>query len=300
MKEKKESSTPKKGKKPEKNIEIKVKQEAELMKFLEENLPHKNRNNIKSLLKRKQVVVNGTAVKQFNYLLKPGNTVEISRRPSKSANQITGFVIVHEDKDLIVVNKNAGVYAVPTEREKQNTVFNMLSTYVKGQDKNSRIYTIQHLDRETSGLMVFSKSKEIQEAMKKAKFERSYQGVIEGKLEYSEGEYSSFLSLGRNYITESTQDGKEGDESTTHIKEMKSNESFSLVRLNPDSLFKNQVRAHLKDLGHPIIGDKKYGSKNNPIGRLGLHASEVIFTHPKSGKKMHLKTSTPGSFLRLF
>lgn len=300
MKEKKDSSTKKGGRKPQENIQFKVKQDAELMKFLEDNLPHKNRNNIKSLLKRKQVLVNGTAVKQFNYLLKTGNTVEISRRPSKAVNQISGFVIVHEDKDLIVVNKNAGVYAVPTEREKHNTVFNMLSNYLKGQDKGLRIYTIQHLDRETSGLMVFGKSKDIQERMKKAKFERVYQAVIDGKLEHEEGEYSSYLTLGRNYTTDSSAEGKEGTESTTHIKTLKSNESFSLLKLTPDSLFKNQVRVHMQDLGHPIIGDKKYGSKNNPIGRLGLHATEIVFAHPTNGKNMHLKTSTPGSFLRLF
>ncbi len=291
-------SGPRKPKNP--NVEYKVTQKTELMKFLEENLPHKNRNNIKTMLKKRQVLVNGVGIGQFNHPLKPGDKIEFSRRPSQNAAPIKGFVMVHEDRDLLVVNKNAGIYAVPTDKEKQNTVFNMLSTYLKGQGAGERVYTISHIDRETSGLIVFSKSKEVQEAMKQTEFVRSYLAVIEGKLDPERGEHSSYLSVGRNYITNSSQNEEEGRAAKTYYATQKTGESFSMVKLDPKTSFKNQVRVHLKDLGHSIVGDKKYGSKSNPIGRMCLHAAEIEFRHPVTKKVMHFKTSTPSSFLKLF
>lgn len=287
-----------------KTLAFKVKETQELMKFLVEQLPHKNRNNIKTMLKKRQVVVDGKAETQFNHILKPGQIVELGTSPSPVTRQMRGVVIVHEDKDLIVVNKNAGLLSMATDKEKRETVYSMLSSYLKSQNKENKIFIVHRLDRETSGLMMFAKSKEMQELLqeswKQTIAERSYLAIIDGKLNPPQGTYKSYLFESKVFIVHSTNDPEKGQEAITHYSTLKSNDRYSLLKVNLETGRKNQIRVHLKDLEHPIVGDKKYGSTSNPIGRLGLHAWVLAFRHPVTGKKMRFETSVPGSFLKLF
>ncbi|MGQ7870122.1 RluA family pseudouridine synthase [Sunxiuqinia sp. sy24] len=283
---------------------LEVKEQEELMKFLIAQLPHKNRNNIKSLLKKRQVLVDGKAITQFNHLLKPGQKVAFENAPAPIARQMRGVVVVHEDKDLIVVNKNAGLLTIATDKERRETVYSILSNYVKDQDKDNKIFIVHRLDRETSGLMLFAKNKEmkelLQESWKKTIAERSYLAVIDGKLDPSEGTYRSYLFESKVFKVHSTQDPDKGQPAVTHYSTLKSNDEYSLLKVNLETGRKNQIRVHLQDLKHAIIGDKKYGSTSNPIGRLGLHAWVLAFKHPLTGKNMRFETSIPGSFLKLF
>ena len=301
--EKKQGDKTSKPKKPE-NTGFLVKQQDELMKFLIAQLPHKNRNNIKTMLKKKQVLVNGKAVTQFNHLLRPGMKVELSRRPAAVVSQMRGINIVYEDKDLIVVNKNAGLLSMATDKEKRATVYSMLSNYVKEAHPDNKIFIVHRLDRETSGLMMFAKSKEMQELLqeswKQTISERSYLAVIDGQLDPPKGTYTSYLFESSVFIVYSSQDPEKGQKAITHYETIKSNDQFSLLKVKLETGRKNQIRVHLKDLEHPVVGDKKYGSKSNPIGRLGLHAWVLAFRHPVTGKKVRFETSVPGSFLQLF
>ncbi|WP_430972993.1 RluA family pseudouridine synthase [Sunxiuqinia rutila] len=291
------------SKKPRANV-LEVKEQEELMKFLIAQLPHKNRNNIKSLLKKRQVLVDGKAITQFNHLLKPGQRITLESASAPIARQMRGVVVVHEDKDLIVVNKNAGLLTTATDKENRETVFSILSNYLKEQDKSNNIYVVHRLDRETSGLIVFAKSKEMQELLqeswKQSADSRSYLAVIEGKLDPAEGTHRSYLFQSKIFKVHSSQDPDKGDLAVTHYSTIKSNELYSLLKVSMEPGRKNQVRVHLQDLKHPVIGDKKYGSKSNPIGRLGLHAWVLAFKHPVSGKNLRFETSIPGSFLKLF
>lgn len=249
-------------------------------------------------------MVEGLAVSQFNHILKPGQTVELSRKPAPLARQMRGISIVYEDKDLIIVNKNAGLLTMATDNEKRDTVYSMLSNYVKEQHKTNKIFIVHRLDRETSGLMMFAKHEEmqglLQESWKQTISERSYLAVIEGKLDPPQGTYTSYLFESKVFIVHSSQDPEKGQKAITNYSTLKSNDQYSLLKVNLETGRKNQIRVHLKDLGHPIVGDKKYGSTSNPIGRLGLHARVLAFNHPITGKKMRFETSVPGSFLKLF
>jgi 23S rRNA pseudouridine1911/1915/1917 synthase len=293
----------KKSKKP-RFTSFKVKEPEELMKFLIVQLPHKNRNNIKTLLKKREVLVDGKAITQFNHLLKPGQKVEISISSAPRTPQMRGIHIVYEDQYLIVVNKNAGLLSMATDKEKRNTVYSMLSSYVKEDNKDNKIFIVHRLDRETSGLMMFAKSREMQELLqeswKHTIMERSYLTVIDGKLDPTEGTVSSYLFESKAFIVYSSQDPEKGEKAVTHYKTIKSNEQYSLLKMNLETGKKNQIRVHLQDLKHPIVGDKKYGSNSNPIGRLGLHAWVLAFTHPRTNEKLRFETSIPGSFLKLF
>ena len=274
------------------------------MKFLVIRLPHKNRNNIKTLLKKREVLVDGKAVTQYNHLLQPGQQVELSTSPVPRARRMRGINLVYEDRDLVVVNKNAGLLSMATDREKRETVYSMLSSYVKEDHRDNKIFIVHRLDRETSGLMMFAKSKAmqglLQESWKQTVMERSYLAVIEGRLDPPEGTVSSYLFESKALIVYSSQNPEKGEKAVTHYRTLKSNGQYSLLKMNLETGKKNQIRVHLKDLGHPVIGDKKYGSASNPIGRLGLHAWVLAFTHPRTNEKLRFETSVPGSFLKLF
>ena len=290
-------------KKP-KNISFLVKEPEELMKYLIVQLPHKNRNNIKTMLKKREVLVDGKAVTQFNHPLKPGQKVALTTSPAPSSRQLKGINLVYEDNDLIVVNKNAGLLTMATDKEKRNTVYSLLSSYVKDEDKNNKIFIVHRLDRETSGLMMFAKNEEmqalLQESWKETISDRSYLAVIESGLKEPQGQISSYLYESTAFIVYSSQDPEKGQLAVTNYAVIKSNDQYSLLKVNLDTGRKNQIRVHLKDLGHPVIGDKKYGSTCNPIGRLALHAWVLAFTHPITHKKIRFETSVPGSFLQLF
>lgn len=303
MKKKHTGGESARSKKPQTTTLV-VNEPEELMKFLIAQLPHKNRNNIKTLLKKRQVLVEGKAISQFNYLLKPGQKIVLDQAPTSMATQMRGITVVYEDKDLIVVNKNAGLLTMATDKEKRATVYSILSNYVKDNNKDSKIFIVHRLDRETSGLMLFAKNEEMQELLqeswKETVEERSYLAVIDGKLDPAEGSYRSYLFESKVFKVHSTNDPEKGREAITHYSTLKSNDSYSLLKVNLETGRKNQIRVHLQELKHPVVGDKKYGSTSNPIGRLGLHAWVLAFTHPVTGKKVRFETSIPGSFLKLF
>jgi len=140
----------------------------------------------------------------------------------------------------------------------------------------------------------------LQESWKQTISERSYLAVINGKLDPPEGTHTSYLFESKVFIVYSSQNPEKGQQAITHYSTIKSNDNYSLLKVNLETGRKNQIRVHLKDLEHPIVGDKKYGSTSNPIGRLGLHARVLAFKHPLTGKMMRFETSIPSSFLKLF
>ncbi|SHJ31177.1 23S rRNA pseudouridine1911/1915/1917 synthase [Tangfeifania diversioriginum] len=302
---KQKSSNPRSGSKKPQAPGIEVKKQEELMKFLLANYPDKSRNKVKSLLKNRQVFVDDRAITQFNHLLKPGQIVTLGKNtPKPAARQVFGMTIVYEDKDLIVVNKKAGLLTIATDNEKRDTVYSILSDYVKEQDEKNKIFIVHRLDRETSGLMLFAKNSKmqglLQESWKQTISERSYLAVIDGQMEKPEGTYRSYLFESKVFKVHSSQIPEKGKEAITHYSTLKSNDLYSLLKVTLETGRKNQIRVHLQDLNHPIIGDKKYGSTSNPIGRLGLHAWILAFKHPLTGEMVRFETSIPGSFLKLF
>ncbi len=276
----------------------------ELMKFLIAHLPGKNRNNIKSLLANRQVIVDGKPVRQFNHPLTPGMMVEIRWNRVPEEKQYRGITILFEDDDIIVIDKHAGVLSIATETQRSNTAYSMLSDHVKLRGGANKIFVVHRLDRETSGLMMFAKSEEVQRILQSNWHdiveERSYLAVVAGTPEKKKGTITSYLRESKALKVHSYQDPDAGDKAVTHYEVLRSAHGFSMLRVTLESGKKNQVRVHMQDLGHPVIGDKKYGSKINPIGRLGLHARVLAFRHPVNGEPMRFETPVPRKFERLF
>jgi 23S rRNA pseudouridine1911/1915/1917 synthase len=268
------------------------------------SLPHKSRNVLKAVLRDGQVMVDGTPVSQFDQGLRPGQRIEVRWDKKTPQQQPLGLNIVYEDEELIIINKPAGLLTIATDKEKRKTAYAVLSNYVKQEDPENKIFVIHRLDRETSGLLMFAKNEtikvQIQENWTTTIDERTYIGVVEGEVQQQEGTIVSWLKESKAFIVYSSQNPQHGQKAVTHYKKIKGNNTFSLLQINLETGRKHQIRVHMQDIKHPIIGDSKYGSTQSPIRRMGLHAQVLAFTHPKTGKACRFETEIPRKFLQLF
>lgn len=279
--------------------EYKVHEETELLTFLLSKYPNLSRNNVKNLLSNHQVAVDGAPVSQFNFKLVKDDVVIVSRCRIAKKNR-KNLPIIFENSEFIVINKPAGLLSVASDTEKGRTAYRMVTDYFQQSDKHNRIYVVHRLDEDTSGVLMFAKNPEIRDALQKNWQEivksRGYYAIVEGQMEKQQDTLVNYLknnSLNLMYVTESKKDSKK---CVTHYKVIKSNKEYSLLDVNIDSGRKNQIRVQLGHIGHHIIGDDKYGEPANPIKRLGLHAYELIFTHPITGKEYKFTAPMPKEF----
>ncbi|NME35083.1 RluA family pseudouridine synthase [Fusobacterium sp. FSA-380-WT-3A] len=274
------------------------------MKFLIENLPGKNRNNIKSLLKNGQILVNGVRTSQFNHLLKDGDEVIISAS-RMTENHLQGIKIIFEDEDIIVIEKPEGMLSIATDKERERTAYNIVKEYIKSKNPQEKLFIVHRLDKGTSGVMIFAKTEGMQQVLQTnwQNFvkERKYVAVVEGKVEKDRDTIISYLKENNAMVTFSSPVEIEGSKKAiTHYEVLKRSRAYSLVEANIETGRKNQIRVHMQGLGHSIIGDKKYGAKTNPLRRLGLHARTIVFKHPRTNKILSFETKIPVRFSAMF
>lgn len=279
-----------------------VKESGELLPFLLESMKNSSRNSVKSILTRGQVTINGEMIKQHNHMLEINDQVEIlSNQVAQSISKIEGLTILHEDEDIIVINKNAGILSVASEREKEMTAYRQITDYVKRVNPKNRIFVVHRLDKATSGIMMFAKSEKVQQALQNTWSdtvkERMYTALVEGDVKKTEGTISSWLTENSSFKVYSSPVDNGGQHAITHYKKIQSNKNFSLLEVQLETGRKNQIRVHLEEIGHPVAGDKKYGSTGNPLRRLGLHATALSLLHPKTGKLVRYTAEVPQAFL---
>lgn len=285
-------------------VQLDVKENSELLKFLIDQLKGKSRTTVKALLAHRQVSVDHHTITQFDYPVLSGQQVTITYGKIPEEIKYKGLRILFEDPYIIVIEKEAGMLSIATAKEKLLTTYSILSGHVKRENPNNRIFVVHRLDRDTSGIMMFAKSEEVQSAMQRAwqeaVIERTYVAVVEGVVENDEGTIRSFLKENKALVMYSTKVPGEGDEAITHYKVLRRGDAISLVELKLETGRKNQIRVHMKDLGHPVVGDKKYGAKLNLIGRTCLHARVLAFIHPVNGSEVRYETPVPGRFMSVF
>lgn len=274
-----------------------------LLDFLLKNMREKSRNSVKSLLKHGQIVVNGKTVTRYDYPLKSGDKIIVGSHRSIVEKNIPQLRILYEDDDIIVIDKEAGLLTITTGSGIDTTAVSLLKDYVQKQSPYNKIYTVHRLDQLTSGILVFAKNSEAQHRLRDnwrdMVTKRTYVAVVEGKMDEPEGKISSWLTENKkNYMMYSSSVDNGGKLAITKYKVLQTADQFSLLELELETGRKNQIRVHLKDLGHPIVGDRKYGSSTS-IGRIALHARVLEFYHPTSGEIMHFETPVPKLFLRL-
>lgn len=283
---------------------FKVTEPTELMQFLSNQLPDQGRNNIKSLLAHHQILVDDETVSQYNHPLAIGQQVSVIWSKVRKENQPRGLEILFEDDYLIVVVKEAGLLSIATAKENEQTAYSILTDHVKKKDDKNRIFIVHRLDRDTSGIMLFAKSEKVkkllQENWKDAVEERKYIAITDGPVEKPEEIITSWLTESKAFVMYSSPTPNGGQKAVTHYKVLKKNRNYSMLEVILETGRKNQIRVHMQDLRHPIIGDKKYGSLKNPIRRLGLHARVLAFRHPITGEDVRFETEIPKEFLSLF
>jgi tRNA pseudouridine32 synthase/23S rRNA pseudouridine746 synthase/23S rRNA pseudouridine1911/1915/1917 synthase len=214
-----------------------------------------------------------------------------------------GLEILYEDKDILVVNKPAGLLTVRTETDKTRTAYYILTDYVrKGCLKSrNRIFTVHRLDQWTSGVLVFAKSEEIKLRLQAQwkETEKKYLAVVYGRLAQKQGIITSYLAENKAFVVYSTPDPAKGRLSHTAYKVLKETSRFSLLEVTLLTGRKNQIRVHLADKGHPVVGDRKYGKTADGHKRMTLHSKSISFKHPASSEQMTFETKLPDYFNKL-
>ncbi|MCK4508699.1 MAG: RluA family pseudouridine synthase [Desulfuromonadales bacterium] len=221
----------------------------------------------------------------------------------KGKRQPRGLPILHEDKDILVVDKPSGLLTVGTDRDKSRTAHYLLNDYVrKGNPKSrNRVYVVHRLDRDTSGILIFAKSEQAKKFLQEnwAQTDKHYLAIVHGRLTPKEGMISTYLTENAAQKVYSTLDPAKGKASQTAYKVLKETRRFSLVDVHLLTGRKNQIRVHFAEKGHPVAGDKKYGQGEVVSKRLALHARSISFIHPFSKRQMTFDTGTPEDFVRL-
>lgn len=224
-------------------------------------------------------------------------------RPGKK-HQPKGLPILHEDKDILVVVKPAGLLTVGTDRDKTRTVHYLLNDYVrKGNPKSrNRVYVVHRLDRDTSGVLLFAKSEQAKTFLQEnwESTDKHYLAIVHGQLTSRTGKISTHLVENSAHKVYSTQDAARGKLSHTAYMVLHENRGLSLVDVHLLTGRKHQIRVHFAELGHPVAGDQKYGEQQAQVSnRLALHARSISFTHPFHGRRLTFDTGIPEDFVRL-
>lgn len=280
-----------------------IEEETTLLPFLLKTI-NKSRNAVKSILSRGQASVNGKSITQFNHPLEPGDVVGIlSNHASIKKTALTGMTIVHEDQDIIVIDKDPGVLSMAGKNPNEPNAYRQLNDYVKADNPKNHIYIVHRLDRDTSGVMIFAKTEEVQQKLQNnwndVVKERTYTAIVEGEVRKSEGTISSWITENDAMRVYSTPYDNGGKHAVTHYKKLDGSKDYTLLEVELETGRKNQIRVHLQDIGHPIVRDKKYGAKTNPLKRIGLHATTLAFLHPRTDKLVRYTVKPPRSFKRL-
>lgn len=279
-----------------------VEKEDTLLNFLNNNIKNKSKNNIKALLTNGFVSINNITITKYDYKLKINDKIVIYSIQIRDNIYKNPIKVLYEDKDIIVIDKPSGLLSISTNKEKEITAYHIVMKYLKNRNKKSTIFVIHRLDKDTSGVLMFAKNEKIkylyQDNWNNIVSNRTYIGIVEGKIKEKERTIKSYLKE-NNFNKIYSTNKKDGKEAITHYKLLKTNNKFSLLEINIDTGRKNQIRVHMSESGYPIIGDRKYGSRNNPIKRLGLHAYKLKMKNPINNRIIEFISPIPYEFLNL-
>lgn len=263
-----------------------------------------SRVDVKVWLKYGHVMINGVVTRHVKTPVNPGDWVELNQTRPFVVFSHPRMSIIYEDDDILVVNKGYGLLSVGTgSSKKEATAYDILKDYVKKKHPANKIFVVHRLDRDTSGLMMFAKNPEAQQAMqhnwKNMVISRTYVALVEGIVREADGTVSSNLGETSRYEVYSTTEEGMGKPAVTHFRVLGRGGGYTLMEFSLETGRKNQIRVHARDMGHPIVGDRKYGAKASPIKRLALHARTLRFAHPVTRKDMNFELPIPSKFIGL-
>ena len=278
--------------------QYKVTGKGKLLEFLFANLDGWSKKTIKQRLQGSSVAVNGVVTTKHNFLLNVGDVIEVGVVTRSSHQTVRHLEIIHQDKDLIAINKPAGLLSVGTTSENKNHALALLRTQLSRGKGSVKLWPVHRLDRDTSGILLFATSKEVREAVMDTwgTTVKTYLAIVEGTPTESEGTITQPLRLDEKEYRMHVGVHKDAKSAITHYKVKDVKEKRSLLEVNIETGRQHQIRAHMAWLGHSVVGDERYGTKG---GRMGLHAMRLEFVHPVSKRKIHLEVDAPRDFYGL-
>ena len=280
-----------------------VEQEASLLDWLFATVKSASKSKVKATLKGRGIRVNGKTVTQFDFPLLPGMKVSVSKSKRNNNLQSKYVRIVYEDRFLVVVEKNIGILSMAGGHSTLN-VKNILDDYFSKGRQHCTAHVVHRLDRDTSGLMVYTKDTQTAQLLESdwhdIVYDRRYVAVVSGEMEDDEGTIANWLKDNKSYISYSSPVDNGGKYAVTHFHTLQRTTDYSLVEYKLETGRKNQIRVHSADMGHPVCGDTKYGNGDDPLHRLCLHAYLLCFYHPVTHERMEFYTPIPPAFKKLF
>lgn len=281
-----------------------VKEESPLLKFLLGNVKNLSSSKIKATLKGHGIKVDKKIVSQYDFQLKAGMVVAVSKKKRAADMFHSRYVkLVYEDRYIVVIEKNIGILSMAAGHSSLN-VKSVLDNYFHKSKQRCHAHVVHRLDRDTSGLMVYAKDLETEQILEHnwhdIVYDRRYVAVVSGEMEDDEGTITNWLKDNSAYVTYSSPVDNGGKFAVTHFHTLDRTTEHSLVEYRLETGRKNQIRVHSADMGHPVCGDIKYGNGDDPANRLCLHAYVLCFFHPITKERMEFQTPIPASFKRLF
>jgi 23S rRNA pseudouridine1911/1915/1917 synthase len=257
--------------------------------------PLSSKNTLRIWIKSGRVFINQLPGKNANQEVTEGQIITVGQKKRIIAE---GIEILYEDNDLVFINKPARLLSVSSAFEKVETAHSLLRSHYHPR----RVLVVHRLDQDTSGVMVFCFNQETLDGLKALfevhRIQRSYTAIVEGKMEEESGTWESKLIEDANYMVHETDDDT-GRTAITHYRTLSAQKRYSWLELTLETGRKNQIRVHCQSAGHPIVGDKKYGSVANPMKRLCLHAHLLALQHPISKKQLRVESPIPEDFYKL-
>ena len=262
-----------------------------------------SRKQAKDLLRFHAVTVARMTTVRHDTRLEPGDVVTIAAGKQVPAPSLDrhGLKIVYLDEDLVIVDKSAGLLSMGSEGEKERTAHRILNQHLKALtgSQSQQAFIVHRLDRETSGLLMFARSRAIQAALQEnwKTVTKKYLAVVEGVPAKAEGTLRDNLVESKSLRMHRVDRG--GALAITHYRVLRKGRENCLLELTLETGRKNQIRVQMAGLGHPVVGDRKYGATTDPARRLALHSCELNLRHPVSGTPLNFRSAMPTRLLEL-
>lgn len=259
-----------------------------LLEYLMQNRKE-SKNVLKTMVQKGSVLVDGKTITKANWEVQETNIIVV--KPKPIIDRDYELPILYEDNDFLAIDKPAGLLTVATDQEKRKTAYHMVKEYCK--KRHQSIYVLHRLDQETSGVLLFAKSSTVQKYMQnhwnQVVKTRGYYAIVNGTGMPPKGTIQTYLKENSTHMVYSSKTGKLA---ITNYEVIKENKSSTLLNIHLDTGRKNQIRVHMRELGHPILGDAKYGDVHT-FPRLALHAYHLEFIHPKTKKIISVQSEIP-------
>jgi RluA family pseudouridine synthase len=278
-----------------------------LLDALQTLFPDSSKTTLRRMLQDDRVRVNGVPHRDAKRIVEDGERVEVGSKASRTIDP--RITILYEDDDLIAVDKAPGLLTVASPEVRHEHAEAFLNTYLGARHGETRVHVVHRLDRDTSGVLVFAKNGDMRDRLQALfaahDIERIYVAIVHGKLPQPSGTFHSFLAEDKELRVKSVAGVvQQAKEAITHYRTTASGRRYSMLEVTLETGRRNQIRVHLAEAGHPIVGDNMYGrehpaSREDPLGRLALHARHLAFVHPRTRKRLEVSMAIPESFRTL-